>query len=69
MKKIKNNPSRGLRKILNTYITELNVPWRILNVLKDSGCLIIGDIVQKTEKEFLTDGIFDKKSLGELKNE
>lgn len=67
MKKRKNNTPRKFKQILNTYITELNLPWRILNVLKDSGCLIIGDIVQKTEKEFLVDGLFDKRSLRELK--
>ena len=61
------NPSRKLRKILNTYITELDIPWRILDALKDSGCLIIGDVVQKNEKELITDGLLDKKSVKELK--
>jgi len=67
MKKVKIESSRKLRKILNTHITELDIPWRILDALKDSGCLIIGDVVQKNEKELITDGLLDKKSVKELK--
>jgi DNA-directed RNA polymerase alpha subunit len=67
MKKVKIELPRKLRKILNTYITELDIPWRTLDALKDSGCLIIGDVVQKNEKELITDGLLNKKSVKELK--
>lgn len=63
----KNKSSRIFEKILNKCITELNIPWRILDALKDSGCLVIGDVVQKNEKELITDGLLDKKSVKELK--
>ena len=48
-------------------VEELELSVRSMNCLKNDNIIYIGDLVQKTEPEMLSDPNFGRKSLNEIK--
>jgi len=54
--------------LLNTQISELNLPARAENCLRNAKIQYVGELVQRTERSMIDIKNFGKKSLTDIKN-
>ncbi|MDO9585423.1 MAG: DNA-directed RNA polymerase subunit alpha [Syntrophales bacterium] len=59
--------AKNLHEQMQRHVEELELSVRSANCLKNAGIELIGELVQKTEKEMLETKNFGRKSLSEVK--